>query len=69
VADALFIGLSREAAGEPIFLDVPESNRAALELAARHGLHQQFGCARMVLGQYPSLPWDQIYGVTTLELG
>ncbi len=69
VADALFIGLSRETAGEPIFLDVPENNPAALELAARHGLRQQFGCARMVSGQSPHLPWDQIYGVTTFELG
>jgi hypothetical protein len=28
-----------------------------------------FGCARMYYGPAPKLPWQNIYGVTTFELG
>ena len=69
IAEALFQALSRQAVGEPVFLDVPECNPAAMALAERHGMTSQFGCARMVMGNFPELPWEQIYGVTTFELG
>lgn len=69
VADALFVALSGHAGGEPVFLDVPESHPAALELGRRHQLTESFGCARMYHGPPPKLPWNQIYGVTTFELG
>lgn len=69
VADELFCGLSAHAAGQPICLDTPENNPAALALAARHGLAEVFGCARMYHGPVPVLPWERIYGVTTFELG
>ncbi len=69
VAEALYVGLSAQAAGQPLFLDLPENNTAAVALATRHGLREGFGCARMVLGAFPELPWSQIYGVTTFELG
>lgn len=69
VAERLFLALSHHAAGEPLFLDTPENNPAALELAARHGLAECFGCARMTLGRAPAVPWNGIYGVTTFELG
>lgn len=69
VAEALFQGLSAHAAGQPVFLDVPENNPDAMALAARHGLREVFGCARMVRGNPLALPWRQIFGVTTFELG
>ncbi|HWL51801.1 MAG TPA: GNAT family N-acetyltransferase [Chthoniobacteraceae bacterium] len=69
VAEALYTGLSRRAAGESLFLDIPENNPDAVALAARHGLREGFGCARMTLGAFPELPWGRIYGVTTFELG
>jgi GNAT superfamily N-acetyltransferase len=68
-ADMLFRGLGGFAAGEPIFLDVPENNRHAMALAKRHGLREVFGCARMYHGPAPRLPADEIFGVTTFELG
>lgn len=68
-AETLFTALSAHAAGQPLFLDTPENNPAALALAARHGLKESFGCARMVLGPIPPTPWPSIYGVTTFELG
>ena len=69
VADALFVALSGHAGGESVFLDVPENHTAALELGRRHQLTESFGCARMYHGPAPELPWNQIYGVTTFELG
>lgn len=69
IAETLFQSLSSHAAGQPLFLDVPENNPEALALAGRHGMKEIFGCARMVLGPVPEIPWASIYGVTTFELG
>jgi len=69
VAERLFSTLGSRVAGEPIFLDVPEINADAMALAARHGMNEVFGCARMVLGPSPSLPDNEIFAVTTFELG
>lgn len=69
IAESLFVALSGTASGEPIFLDIPEINPDAVALAARHGLKESFGCARMTYGHFPQLPWRAIYGVTTFELG
>lgn len=69
IAEALFRALSDFAAGHPIFLDTPEINPAALDLAKRHGLTECFGCARMVMGHPPKISWQKIFGVTTFELG
>jgi ribosomal protein S18 acetylase RimI-like enzyme len=68
-AEALFRCLGDMAPGEPIFLDVPENNPQAMALARRHGLHEVFGCARMYYGPPPVLPYAEIFGVTTFELG
>jgi len=68
-AEALFVGLSNTVPGEPVFLDVPECHAAAMALAERHGMTEVFGCARMIFGPLPVMAWDEIYGVTTFELG
>jgi GNAT superfamily N-acetyltransferase len=69
IAERLFVALASRVPDEPIFLDVPEINREALALAARHGMKEVFGCARMVLGPTPELPDAEIFGVTSFELG
>jgi ribosomal protein S18 acetylase RimI-like enzyme len=69
VAEQLLVALASRVPGEPIFLDVPEVNRDALALVARHGMKEVFGCARMVLGPIPKLPDAEIFGATTFELG
>jgi hypothetical protein len=69
VAEALFEILSDHAAGEQLVLDIPECNSQAVALAERHGLQETFGCARMVMGATPDIPWQQVFGVTTFELG
>lgn len=69
VAERLLDELARRLAGETIQLDVPEVNAAAVDLARGRGMNEVFGCARMTLGSPPSLPWQEIFGVTTFELG
>jgi len=69
VAETLYGHLARVAAGGPVFLDTPENNPAALELARRQGMREVFGCARMYLGPAPELAHHRIFGVTTFELG
>lgn len=68
-AEALFTQLADFAAGGSLFLDVPENNPAAVELARRHQMVEVFGCARMYLGPPPVIAHEHVFGVTTFELG
>ncbi|MGE4218914.1 MAG: GNAT family N-acetyltransferase [Alphaproteobacteria bacterium] len=68
-ADLLFRGLAARANGEPVYLDPPEVNAAAVALARRYGLSPCFETARMYRGPAPALPLDRIFGITTFELG
>ncbi|NDW03419.1 GNAT family N-acetyltransferase [Jiella sp. 40Bstr34] len=70
IAASLFDALVRTApSGETVVLDVPESNAAAVGLARSRGLLPVFETARMVTGMPPSLPLDEIFGITSFELG
>lgn len=69
IANRVYSALSATAGRDEVSLDVPEINLDALDLARRHGLSERFGCARMYHGAAPPLPWQNIYGVTTFELG
>lgn len=69
IAERIFLGLCAGVAGQPIFLDVPEVNAAALALARAHGLQPVFETARMYRGQFPSHFLPHVFGVTSLELG
>jgi GNAT superfamily N-acetyltransferase len=68
-ADLLFRTLAATANGEAVFLDCPEPNRSATELAARYGLSPVFETARMYRGALPDIPLSRVYGITTFELG
>jgi GNAT superfamily N-acetyltransferase len=69
IARNLLLAAGYEAQGNPIFLDVPEPNREAGELAVEFGMHKVFETARMYANGVPDLPIERIYGVTTFELG
>ncbi|WP_121064537.1 GNAT family N-acetyltransferase [Chachezhania antarctica] len=62
----LLAGVEPEA---EIFLDTPEPNAAAVDLAGTLGLVPVFETARMYRGAAPDLPVDRIFGVCTFELG
>lgn len=68
-AELLFQGLAATVPGQPIFLDTPEPNIRAVALARRHGLAPAFETARMYRGPDPGLPVQEIFGITSFELG
>jgi len=55
--------------GQPVHLDVPTPNTAAVALAERQGLTPGFVCARMYDGPPPDAPVNRCFGVTSLEFG
>ncbi|MCK0111162.1 GNAT family N-acetyltransferase [Ornithinimicrobium sp. F0845] len=67
-ADLLFRSLAARAPGE-VFLDCPEPNAAATNLATTYCLSPVFETARMYRGPAPELPLSRTYGITTFELG
>jgi Acetyltransferase (GNAT) domain/Acetyltransferase (GNAT) family len=68
-ADLLFCALAGGVKGQEIFLDCPEPNRAATDLAARYRLSPVFETARMYRGAAPKLPLPRIFGISSFELG
>ncbi len=70
VAEELYQALRSHAAqGDPIFLDTPEVNPAAVALAERHAMKKVFETARMYTKGQPEISLDRWFGVTTFELG
>jgi GNAT superfamily N-acetyltransferase len=68
-ADRLFAGLLANAPAAPVFLDTPEANPDAIELAARYAMTPVFGTARMYKNGSPKMRLERCFGVTTFELG
>ena len=57
------------APGEEFFLDIPDINPAAADLARDWEMTEVFRCARMYHGDPPEVDWSEVYGPATLELG
>jgi len=69
IAEELYLSLSGLAVGQPIFLDIPVCNQAAVQLVEGRGMHKVFETARIYRGSPPELPLGSIYGITSFELG
>ncbi|MEP3047400.1 MAG: GNAT family N-acetyltransferase [Roseibium sp.] len=69
IADTLFCALAGQVKGQTVILDTPEPNIAALLMAEKYELSPEFETFRMYRGPAPELPLDQIFGITTFELG
>ncbi|MBK1650025.1 GNAT family N-acetyltransferase [Rhabdochromatium marinum] len=69
-AESLFLALKSNAKpAEPIFLDVPQVNQAAVDLAESYKMTVAFETARMYTGNRPHLPLNRLFGVTSFEIG
>jgi hypothetical protein len=55
--------------GADIYLDVPEPNVQARDLAQTHAMQPVFETARMYTGDFPNMALDKIFGITSFELG
>lgn len=69
IAEALYARLAGFAVGGPLFLDAPENNPSAMAFVENYQMVEVFGCARMYLGDPPTVDHKRIFGVTTFELG
>lgn len=69
IAEELFIHLVDHAKGQAVYLDIPECNQQAVNLVKRYQLEKVFATARMYLKTNPQVNMDEIYGITTFELG
>lgn len=68
-ATALFSALVYACGGAEVIIDVPEPNEAAVLLATRSGMKPVFETARMYRGPSPDLPLQEVFGITSFELG
>jgi hypothetical protein len=70
IAVELFLALTAAIPeASEIFLDVPEPNKAAIQLTQKFGMTPVFETARMYTKSFPSLPLEKIFGITSFELG
>jgi hypothetical protein len=70
LADALFTRLAAQVPRDTsLYLDVPEANAPAVDLAKKHGMAIVFETARMYAGPPVDMPVHRVFGVTTFELG
>ncbi len=69
IAEELYDGLVATVSGETVYFDTPEPNASAVQMAINRGMTEVFGTARMYSNTLPSLPMQEIFGVTTFELG
>lgn len=69
-AELILEGLVAGIPGEPFFLDIPVPNTAAVALVEDRKMVPVFHTARLYSTRDPvPLPLDEIFGVTTFELG
>ncbi len=69
IAEEIFDTLTAGVRGDTFFFDTPEANPSAIALAGKNRMEEVFGTARIYRGQIPDLPAEQIYGITSFELG
>ena len=70
IATAIFKGLCATAKpNRPVYLDIPEPNEKAQQLAKLLGMRPVFETARMYNKEIPQIALDRIYGTTTFEIG
>ncbi|MCF8032954.1 MAG: GNAT family N-acetyltransferase [Desulfarculaceae bacterium] len=68
-ARALYLALAGRAAGGPVYLDAPQNNPHAVALARGLGMEPVFETARMYKNGRPAWPAEEIFGITSFELG
>jgi len=70
LADMIFEALCDSVEpGFPVYLDIPETNPAAIALAEKQDMKEVFKTARMYTKMVPELPIEKLFGVTSFELG
>ncbi len=69
IAEKLLDGLRAAAPGQPVYIDIPQSNHAAMHLVESRGMTPCFETARMYKGEAPFIEIDKVFGITSFEVG
>lgn len=69
IAEELFKQLALHANNQPVTMDIPECNPHALDLVARYPMEKGFATARMYLNNPLMIDMNNVYGISSLELG
>jgi GNAT superfamily N-acetyltransferase len=69
VAEELYKACLNACLNEPVYLDIPLPNKAAMEMVKKYKAQYVFECARMYYGTPPAVDLQQVFGITTFELG
>ncbi len=70
LAELLFLALkARVKPMEPVYLDIPETNHKAVDLVDQYNMKFVFETARMYTGKNPDILLNNLFGVTSFELG
>jgi GNAT superfamily N-acetyltransferase len=69
IAEALFEACLNFAGNAAVYLDIPTINEDAVKLVKKYGGQYRFECARMYHGAEPNYLIQNVYGITTFELG
>jgi GNAT superfamily N-acetyltransferase len=68
-AEKIFRALRASVPEETIYLDVPEPNKKAMEIAKKYHMNVMFKTIRMYNRKEPDIRLEGVYGVTSFELG
>jgi GNAT superfamily N-acetyltransferase len=69
VAEELYKACLNSVAGEPLYIDIPVVNSAAIAMVRKYNTNYVFECARMYFGRTPQMDINKVFGITTFELG
>ncbi len=69
IAEELYKACLNSVINEPVYIDIPMNNESAIMLTQKYKTTYVFECARMYYGEPPKINMNNIYGITTFELG
>ena len=69
IAEELYKACLNSAIDEPVYIDIPMINESAVRLTNKYKTTYVFECARMYYGKPPEINMNNVYGITTFELG
>jgi GNAT superfamily N-acetyltransferase len=69
IAEKILLALKASVPGESVYLDVPEPNKEAMRIAEKYRMTVMFKTIRMYSREEPEIKLENVYGVTSFELG
>lgn len=68
IAQSILLSLASKTEGK-FYLDINEEFTPAVELVNKYGMKKVFETKRMYTSQPPTAKWDEVFGITSFELG